>query len=99
MTQATQKLVTDLRVLAADAEELVKSTAAQTDERIVQVRCKIQQSLAELKPRVAEAQSVLTETARTAASSADAMVRDKPWTAISVAAGVGLLIGLLIGRR
>jgi ElaB/YqjD/DUF883 family membrane-anchored ribosome-binding protein len=99
MTQATQKLVTDLKVLAADAEELVKATAAETGDRIVQVRGKIQESVADLKPRLAQAQLVLTENARMAASSADAMVRDKPWIAISVAAGVGLLVGLLIGRR
>ncbi len=99
MAQATQQLVTDLKVLAADAEELVKATAAQTGDRIAEVRGKIQQSVAELKPRLAQAQSVLTENARAAASSADTMVRDNPWGAIGVAAGVGLLLGLLIGRR
>jgi ElaB/YqjD/DUF883 family membrane-anchored ribosome-binding protein len=98
MTQATQKLVTDLKILAADAEELVKATAAQTGDRIVEARGKIQQSVADLKPRLAQAQAALTENAKMAANSADTMVRDKPWAAIGVAAGVGLLLGLLIGR-
>jgi ElaB/YqjD/DUF883 family membrane-anchored ribosome-binding protein len=99
MAQATQQLVTDLKILAADAEELVKATAAQTGDRIVEVRGKIQQSVADLKPRLAQAQAVLTENARAVANSADAVVREKPWTAIGIAAGVGLLLGLLIGRR
>ena len=42
MTQATTKLVTDLRVLAADAEELVKLTASQTGEKFAAVRAKLQ---------------------------------------------------------
>ncbi len=42
---------------------------------------------------------MLTDTARAAANSGDAFVHEKPWAAIGVAAGVGLLIGLLIGRR
>ena len=99
MAQATQQLVTDLKILAADAEELVKATAAQTGDRIAEVRGKIQQSVADLKPRLIQAQTVLTENARAAANSADAIVRDKPWAAVGVAAGVGLLLGLLIGRR
>jgi ElaB/YqjD/DUF883 family membrane-anchored ribosome-binding protein len=99
MAQATQQLVTDLKILAADAEELVKATAAQTGERITEVRGKIQRSVADLKPRLAQAQTVITENARAVASSADTVVRDNPWAAIGVAAGVGLLLGLLIGRR
>jgi ElaB/YqjD/DUF883 family membrane-anchored ribosome-binding protein len=78
MTQTTQKLVTDLRVLAADTEELIKATAAQTGDGIVQVCGKIQQSVADLKPRLAQAQSVLTENAKMAGSSADTIVRHKP---------------------
>ena len=99
MTQATQKLVTDLRILVADAEELVKATAAQTGDKIVEVRGKIQQSVADLKPRLAQAQAVLTDNAKSAVNTGDAVVRDNPWAAVGIAAGVGLLLGLLIGRR
>jgi ElaB/YqjD/DUF883 family membrane-anchored ribosome-binding protein len=99
MTQATQKLVTDLRVLAADAEELVKATATQTGDKITEVRGKVQQSVAELKPRLAQAQAMLTENAKSAAATGDAYIHENPWTAIGVAAGMGILIGLLIGRR
>ena len=99
MAQATQQLVTDLKILAADAEELVRATAAQTGDRIAVARGKIQQSVATLRPRLVQAQAALTENARAAANSADAIVRDKPWAAVGVAAGIGLLLGLLIGRR
>ena len=99
MTQATGKLVADLRILAADAEELMKVTASQTGERIAEARNKIQQSVAELKPRLAQAQASLAEDARSAARIGDAYVHEQPWTAIGIAAGVGILIGILIGRN
>ena len=99
MTQASEKLVTDLRVLAADAEELVKATASQTGDKITEVRGKIQQSVADLKPRLARAQAALTDNAKSVANVGDAYVHENPWKTIGVAAGVGLLIGLLIGRR
>jgi len=99
MDQATQKLVTDLRVLVADTEDLVKVTAAQTGDKIVEMRGKIQQSVANLKPRLAQAETLLREKAAVAVETADDYVHAKPWPAIGMAAGVGLLIGLLIGRR
>ena len=99
MSQATQQLVDDLKVLAADAEELVKATAAQTGDRIAAARVGIQQSVAALKPRLANAQNVIADNAKAAATSTDAAVRENPWAAIGIATGVGLLLGLLIGRR
>ena len=99
MDQATQKLVTDLRVLVADTEDLVKVTAAQTGDKIVEMRGKIQQSVANLKPRLAQAETLLREKTAVAVEAADDYVHAQPWPVIGLAAGVGLMIGLLIGRR
>ena len=95
----TRKLVSDLRVLAADAEELVKVTAGQTGEKITEARNRIQQSVTDLKPRLAQAQAALVDDARSAAQLGDSYVHEQPWTAIGIAAGVGLLVGILIGRN
>jgi ElaB/YqjD/DUF883 family membrane-anchored ribosome-binding protein len=40
----------------------------------------------------------MEEKARTAARTTDDYVRDNPWRAVGIAAGVGFLLGL-IGRR
>ncbi|MCD6044423.1 MAG: C-terminal glycine zipper region, partial [Burkholderiales bacterium] len=37
--------------------------------------------------------------AREAAGEVNRQVHDNPWTAVGVAAGVGVLIGLLLGRK
>ena len=97
--ELTQKLVSDYKVLVADAEELIKATASQSTEKIAEARTRMQQALLELKPRLAGAEAVLKDKARAAAHAADEYVHDNPWVAMGVATGLGVVIGLLIGRR
>lgn len=99
MDQATQKLVTDLGVLVGDVEELVQATATQAGNKIAEIRGRIQQSVTSLRPRLAQAEALLREKTAQAAGAADDYVHAQPWRAIGIAAGVGLLVGLLIGRR
>lgn len=99
MTQATQKLVTDVGVLVADTKDLVKATASGAGDKMVEIRGKIEQSVANLRPRLVEAEAGLREKTTAAAKAADDYVHTQPWPAIGIAAGVGLLIGLLIGRH
>ena len=97
--QATQKLVSDFRVLVADAEDLVQATTAQAGDKIAEVRGRVQQSVADLKPRLARVEATLREQANAAVTTTDEYVRAQPWTAVGVAAGLGLIIGILVGRR
>jgi len=43
--------------------------------------------------------SELDESTRKAASEIDEQVRRNPWAAVGIAAGVGLLVGLLLARK
>jgi len=97
--ELTQKLISDCKVLVTDAEELIKATASQSTEKIAEARTRMQQALLDLKPRLANAEAVLKDKARAAASAADDYVHDNPWAAMGAAAGIGIVIGLLIGRR
>ena len=49
--------------------------------------------------RLAEAEATLMAKTRAAARATDAYVHESPWTAVGVAAGVGLLLGLVLSRR
>lgn len=90
------KLVGDLRNLVADAEELLKATASQAGDKIGVARQKIEQSLIEGKKALADAEKTLVKKSQEAAELADDYVRDNPWSAVGIAAGVGLVLGLLI---
>jgi ElaB/YqjD/DUF883 family membrane-anchored ribosome-binding protein len=47
--------------------------------------------IAELQAVMAEAEALLDDTAD--------YVRDKPWQSLGIAAAVGLVVGVLLGRR
>ena len=94
-----EKLMEDLKVVVADAEELLKATANQTGERIAAARSRAEESLRAAKVRVAEAQASLVKQARVAAKTTDDYVHENPWQAVGIAAAVGLVLGALISRR
>ena len=98
-TANTQKLFTDLNRLVDDAEDLVKATVAQTGDKVAEVRSRILQAASEIKPRLARAEALLEDKAKSAATHADGYVRTSPWTAVGIAAGVAFLVGVLAGRR
>jgi len=95
-TTSKDKLVGDLKNLVADAEELLKATASQAGEKVSEARQKIEQSLIEGKKALADAEKTLRQKSKEAADLADDYVRDNPWSAVGIAAGVGLVLGLLI---
>jgi ElaB/YqjD/DUF883 family membrane-anchored ribosome-binding protein len=93
------KLVQDMKVVIADAEDLLRATANQAGEKIAVARERIQDSLHQAKVKLAEAEAMVTERAKQAARYTDEYVHENPWRAIGVAAGIGLLLGLLVSRR
>ena len=96
---SAEKLVDDLHVVIRDAEALLQATATQTGERIEGVRARAAESLHKARNRLAEIEQDTMREAREAARAADHYVHENPWQAIGMAAGIGLVIGLLIGRR
>ena len=93
------KMFQDFRNVVSDAEELLRATASQAGEKVAVARERIQDSLHQAKVKLAEAEGVLVERSRQAARVTDEYVHENPWYAVGAAAGVGLIIGLLIGRR
>lgn len=93
------KLVADLKVVVADAEELLAATAAQAGEKAAAARARIQASLATAKVKLAEAERVVVEKAKETAKATDAYVNEHPWHAVGIAAAAGLVLGILISRR
>ena len=94
-----EKLVQDFRVVAADVEELLKATASQAGEKAAAIREKVNESLRRAKVNLAEAEEILIDKGKQAARVTDEYVHDNPWKAVGIAAGIGFMIGLLIGRR
>jgi ElaB/YqjD/DUF883 family membrane-anchored ribosome-binding protein len=93
------KLVSDLKGVIADAEELLRSTAAQAGEEASDVRRRVQAGIARTKSHLADLQGGAVRRARAVSDAADDYVHDNPWRAIIAGAAVGLVLGLLLSRR
>jgi ElaB/YqjD/DUF883 family membrane-anchored ribosome-binding protein len=93
-----EKLMQDLRVVVADAEELLRATAGQAGEKVSAARERIQENVAAAKERLAVAQESMVAKTKQAAKVTDEYVHENPWKSIGIAAGAGLLIGMLISR-
>src|SRR5687768_6309647 len=95
----TDQLVSDLKTVMQDAEALLKATSTQTGEKIQEVRARAEESLRQAKQRLSSIEDEALRRAREVADATDEYVRDNPWQSVGIAAGVGLLVGLLLARR
>jgi ElaB/YqjD/DUF883 family membrane-anchored ribosome-binding protein len=93
------RLVEDLKVVINDAEALLKATSAQTGEKIQEVRARAEESLRQAKARLTEVEEEALRRARELADATEEYVRDNPWQSVGIAAGIGLVLGILIARR
>jgi ElaB/YqjD/DUF883 family membrane-anchored ribosome-binding protein len=94
-----QKLINDLNQGIADSEEMLKLTADEVSAGAVQLRERVRQRMDQAKAELRHLQQVTVEKAKAAGHATDEFVHENPWKSIGIAAGVGLVVGLLISRR
>ena len=94
-----QRFVSDMKVVVSDAEEILRATAGVAGEKMTDLRERIGVRLRDAKLRIADAEAALVDKTKAAARATDDYVNDNPWQAVGIAAGVGLLLGIIIGRR
>jgi ElaB/YqjD/DUF883 family membrane-anchored ribosome-binding protein len=97
-TQTPVDILNELRALVSEAERIIGQAPA--------AGCDCETTLAALRERMEAAQERCAElyegTKRkviAGAQRADATVRENPYQSIAIAVGVGLLAGVLLGRR
>ena len=94
-----EQLIKDFKVVIADAEALLKASADHGGEKVAEMRSKAAESISAMKTRLGDAEQRMVERTKEAAKATDAYVHENPWRAIGTAAGVGLVLGFLLGRR
>lgn len=95
----TEKLMADLRLVVTDAEALLRATAGQAGNGAAELRTKVEATLARARSGLVQVQDTAVAQAKAAGRHADEYVHENPWRSIGIAAGVGLVVGVLIGRR
>ncbi|HEY0585404.1 Membrane-anchored ribosome-binding protein, inhibits growth in stationary phase, ElaB/YqjD/DUF883 family [Duganella sp. CF458] len=89
----------DVKTLVKDAQALFTAATALTGEKADELRGRGMKALDSALAKAHEAQASAIAGAKQAAASTDAYVKENPWRSIAVAAGVGLLVGVILGRK
>lgn len=99
-TQAARdRLVNDFKKVINDTEALLEATANQTGDKIGAVRERAEETLREARRKLLAMENDLIVQTKAAVKATDELVHENPWQAVALAATVGLLFGLLSGRR
>ena len=94
-----EKLVSDLKVVISDTEELLRATAGAAGEKVGEIRERLGLRLRDAKERLQDLEAAVLDKTKAAARATDDFVHEQPWKAVGVAAALGLALGVLIGRR
>lgn len=94
-----EQLVADFKTVIGDVESLIKATANQGGEALANARSRAQASLSVARAKLDDAEAALIARTKAAAKATDNYVHENPWQSIGVAAGLGVFIGFLMGRR
>lgn len=89
----------DVKTLVKDAQALLTAAASLTGEKAEEVRSRGMRTLEAALAKAHEAQASALVAGKQMASSADDYVKENPWRTIAAAAGVGLLVGVILGRK
>jgi ElaB/YqjD/DUF883 family membrane-anchored ribosome-binding protein len=93
--EAKQNLSEDLKNVGRDARQLLSAAAEKAGEKTDQFRARFGTTLESTKAAAKRAQAKTVS----AAKATDKCVRNHPYQTITVFFGLGLLAGILLGRR
>ncbi len=89
----------DVKTLVRDAQALLQAAASLTGEKAEEMRGRGMRALDSALAKAHEAQASALVAGKEMAASADVYVKENPWRAIAAAASVGLLVGVILGRK
>ena len=95
----TADLMDDLRKVVHDTEALLRATEGQIGEKADDARRRVQAALDTARVRLKTMQDSAVDVGEEAVRATETYVRENPWQAVGIAAGLGLVIGLLLSRR
>ena len=89
------KLMSDLKTVTHDAESILQATSGRAGRKLLELRERLSSALDSARNSCAR----LQEKAVVGSKAADKSIRKHPYQSIGAAFGIGLLIGVVVGRR
>ena len=96
---AAERLAQDLKRVVADTQQLLHETADTVGGAAAEARTRAERSLRKANGALERSEREIAHGVRSATRTTDRYVHDKPWQAMGICAGVGLLIGYWLGQR
>jgi ElaB/YqjD/DUF883 family membrane-anchored ribosome-binding protein len=98
-TADQERLARDLRAVVDDAEALLQHAVRDAGAGYSDARTRLEKRLSHTREQLAALEKASMKRVGDAGRAADGYVHENPWPAIGAGAGIGLLLGLLLGRR
>jgi ElaB/YqjD/DUF883 family membrane-anchored ribosome-binding protein len=89
----------DIKSLVKDAQAMLTAAAALTGEKADDLRGRGMELLDRALGKASQYQGQAVVKGKELAHTADVYVKDNPWRTVAVAAGAGLLVGVILGRK
>jgi len=89
----------DIKDLVRDAQSMLSAAAALTGDKAEELRSRGMELLDRALGRAGRYQDAALEKGRELAHDADVYVKDNPYRTLAVAAGIGVLLGVLLSRK
>lgn len=93
------ELQAEFQALIADAEKLLQHAASLAGEHADELREQIQRNLQRARDTLGLTEAAVRDQSAAVRQAGEAYVQSNPWQAVGIAAGIGLFLGLLLGRR
>lgn len=91
-------LMKEVRSVLDEVEDLYENAGDNGSDQAKALKDQFRKKLSNTKSKLCDIESILAEKARATAERTDELVHEQPYYAMGVAAAVGFLAGVLLGR-
>jgi ElaB/YqjD/DUF883 family membrane-anchored ribosome-binding protein len=89
----------DMKALVKDAQSLLTAATSLTGAKADELRTRGMEMLDRAMGKASQYQGQAVIKSKELAETADVYVKDNPWRTVAAAASLGLLVGILLGRK
>lgn len=93
--QIKDQVFSELQALIEESERLLRDSATLVGEEAETLRTQVGQKLKQAR----HAMNAVGERAKPVVEATETYIGGHPWQTVAISAGVGLIVGLLLGRR
>jgi ElaB/YqjD/DUF883 family membrane-anchored ribosome-binding protein len=92
-----QKLLADFNAVMTQADQMLKLVTDEGGDKANALRAKLEQNLNAAKERLRSLEDAVMEKTKATARATDEYVHDNPWQTVGIAAGLSVVLGVVIG--